>query len=102
MKGIDFEAHYSVDGYKGIAFFLAGYEQTWEPYTCLVTDPDTGEEYEEPIDEGEWVDNTDAVRAIMVGDDRVHIVDVDDLTIIEEDSFCRECGQVGCGHNVYV
>lgn len=32
----------------------------------------------------------------MVGDDRVHLVDPDDLTKIEDDDYCHECGQVGC------
>lgn len=41
---------------------------------------------------------TGMVRAVMVGDDRVHIVDPDDLTEIDEDDYCSGCGQIGCGH----
>ena len=86
-QALDLDAHYTVDGYStGIAFYLLGYVK--------VRDEDyewSGIEYED----------RDRVRAVMVGDDRVHEVDVDDLTMIDEESFCRDCGQVGCGHNVY-
>ena len=37
------------------------------------------------------------VRAVMVGDDRVHLVDVDDLTVISDEDYCPGCGQTGCG-----
>lgn len=40
---------------------------------------------------------TGMVLAVMVGDDRVHIVDPDDLTVIGEDDYCSCCGQIGCG-----
>jgi len=36
------------------------------------------------------------VRAVMVGDDREHTFDVDELTQIDDDAYCAECGQVGC------
>ena len=39
------------------------------------------------------------VRAIMVGDDREHELDRDDLTELGELDYCAECGQVGCGHD---
>lgn len=81
---IDFDAHYTVAGYRGIAFYLLGYE--------MVRDADydwTGIEEE----------NREMVRAVMVGDDRVHIVDVDDLTPLDELDYCAVCGQVGCSHD---
>lgn len=84
---LDFSAHYTVEGMAGVAWYLLGYEE-W-------ADEDT--EWT-----GEMAVNEENVRAVMVGDDRVHIVGVDELTIIPEDGFCRECGQTGCGHNVYV
>jgi len=84
---MDLNAHYTVDEYSdGIAWYVLGYEK--------VRDEDyewSGIEYE----------NTDRVRAVMVGDDRVFTFDTDQLTVIPEDSFCRDCGQVGCGHNTY-
>ena len=38
------------------------------------------------------------VQAVMVGDDRVHKVDVKDCEEINDDEFCSECGQMGCGN----
>jgi hypothetical protein len=35
----------------------------------------------------------------MVGDDREHIVDVDDLTEIAREDYCGVCGQIGCSHD---
>lgn len=37
------------------------------------------------------------VRMVMVGDDRVFEVDRDDLSPLDADDYCSECGQVGCG-----
>ena len=74
---LDFDSYYMVDGYRGIAFYLVGF----------ATEADGGEE-----DEG-WV------RAVMVGDDRTHLVEVDSLTRIDREEFCGQCGQVGCGHD---
>lgn len=83
-KPLDMDAHYTVEGYKGIAFYLRGYVEE--------DDADT-----------EWTGikavNRDQVRAVMVGDDREHIVDVSDLTVIGEDDYCHECGQIGCSHD---
>jgi hypothetical protein len=38
-------------------------------------------------------------RVVMVGDDREHEVALDDLIDVDDDDFCSECGQVGCGHD---
>lgn len=59
-----------VEGYEGIAFY--------DPYVC--------EEHGE-----------DCRIVVMVGDDHAWHVEVDDITELEEDEFCGECGQVGCG-----
>lgn len=78
---LDFNSKYTVEGYSGIAFYLLGYE--------LVQDEDyewSGIEYE----------NKERVRAVMVGDDRIHLVEVTELTKISEDDYCPECGQIGC------
>lgn len=95
---IDFDATYSVDVYRGIAFYLVGWKKVWEPYTYLVTDEETGEEYEEESCEGEWIDDPQerTVIAVMVGDDRKHEIDVDDLTPLNDEDYCHECGQIGC------
>lgn len=94
---IDFDATYAVQGYRGIAFYLLGWEQVWEPYTFLCSNED-GEEWEEDSGEGEWVDDPDRqnVIAVMVGDDRKHTVSIDRLTRLSDDDYCPECGQIGC------
>ena len=84
---LDMDAHYRVDGWgRGIAFYLLGY----------VTERD--EDYDWT---GLETEGRSRVRAVMVGDDAVHIVDVEDLHVIPEDGFCRGCGQIGCGCEVW-
>ena len=79
---LDMDARYRVAGYDGIAFRLLGYKET------------RTEEFEWT---GEPEIDTDYVRAVMVGDDHVYVVDVDDLTPLEEGDYCPGCGQIGCG-----
>jgi hypothetical protein len=114
--GIDFDARYTVAGMRGVAFYLVGYETEYTEETFTVTCEDDGHDRDDHGDpdkpditgywcgyttESEEVERKDMVRAIMVGDDTVHVVDVDDLTVIEDDEdgnpgYCRECGQTGC------
>lgn len=82
-----FPGHYKVKGYRGIAFYVYGYAKEWIADEC----PDDSEEG------GEYVDNTERVLVIMVGDDHKIQVDVDDLEPLPEGEFCSECGQLGCG-----
>lgn len=90
----------TVRGCRGVAHTVRGPVQVWEPYTCLVTDPDTGAEYEEETGEGEWVDGDGSrVRVVMVGDDHVYEVDASDCTPLAREEYCGECGQVGCAHD---
>jgi hypothetical protein len=35
-------------------------------------------------------------RVHMIGDDREWVVDVDDLTPLDDDDYCGTCGQIGC------
>jgi hypothetical protein len=87
-RGIDFDAHYRVRGWRGVAFFLLGWSAEWS-------------EPQEEWDDTELEPNYDSVIAVMVGDDRRHVVDVGDLEALKEDAFCRSCGQIGCRCNVY-
>ena len=98
-NGVNFDAHYKI-GKAGVAYYLLGWEKKLEPVLCLCVDAD-GKEYEEECGEFDEVADTSRVVAVMVGDDRHHVVDIDDLVVIEEDDFCRSCGQIGCGCNVY-
>jgi hypothetical protein len=77
---IDLDARYTVAGYRGIAFYLLGYADR--------TDLDGVEIETEP--------DHNFVIAVMVGDDRKHVVGTDELTLISEDDYCHECGQIGC------
>ena len=33
--------------------------------------------------------------------DQEYAIDIADVHPIPDDSFCRECGQIGCGHAVW-
>lgn len=66
---VDMDAHYRVSGYGAVAWYLVGFE------------------------------SSQIVRAIMVGDDRVEMIDVDDLEQIGEMDYCAECGQIRCTHD---
>jgi hypothetical protein len=84
---VDFDVHYTISGWsEGIAWYLLGY--------VMVRDEDF-----------DWTgiaeEDRSRVRAVMVGDDRIFTADVDDLTVIGEEDFCRGCGQVGCGCEVW-
>lgn len=74
------DERYRVDGYRGIAFRFEGprlrRDEDWEW---------SGEEI-----------LTGEALMVMVGDDRFHIVDPDDVTPLQLDDFCPECGQIGC------
>jgi len=43
--------------------------------------------------------NEDTVVAIMVGDDREFYMNRIDVITVDRESFCGECGQVGCYHD---
>jgi hypothetical protein len=85
---IDFDAHYSVDGMPGVAWYLVGY------VTDVTYEWDDDNECEVEVEY-----NTSMVEAVMVGDNRKHEIDVDDLTKLDEDDYCHQCGQIGCTHD---
>jgi hypothetical protein len=73
---------FRVDGYPGVAFYVhdrerAATEDTWW----------------DGIEE-----ETGRVLMVIVGDDRTFAVEPDDLTPLEREDYCSECGQIGCGH----
>lgn len=101
---VDMSARYTVAGYGGVAFYLLGYAEEWTEESwewCGEDDDDRDDESLYLYCEPEKYDDPSRVRAVMVGDDHVLIVDVDDLTVIGEDDYCHECGQIGCCANVY-
>ena len=79
LVGFDLEATYRVEGWRGIAFWLWGAET-------------------EPDEDTEWSGYevvTGRVVVSMVGDDRRYVVDLDDLTLLEDGEWCPGCGQIG-------
>jgi hypothetical protein len=86
---IDFDARYEVAGYRGIAWYLIGYVEN-ETYRW-----DDEAECEYPVLEMDL----DMVEAVMVGDDRKFEIDVDDLTKLDDEDYCHQCGQIGCTHD---
>ena len=73
---------YQVDGYRGIAWYVRGWET-------------------EPTEETEWSgfeERTGRVVATMVGDDRHFAFEPEELAPIQEEDYCGSCGQIGCCH----
>ena len=101
---LDMSARYSVAGYVGVAFRLLGWspEDQYEGDVIVCDDEDCDHALSEMCwAEGGWsiVQSDSIVRAVMIGDDREHLVDVGDLTLIADEDYCHECGQLGCGHD---
>jgi hypothetical protein len=74
---------YRVKGWPAIAWTVLGWET-------------------EPDEDTEWSGyelRTGNVLAVMVGDDRKHSVEPEDLVPIAREDYCGECGQVGCCHD---
>jgi hypothetical protein len=74
---------YRVRRYPGIAFYVLGWET-------------------EPDQDTEWTGyevRTGRVLAVMVGDDRRHSLDPDDVEPLPREEYCGECGQIGCCHD---
>jgi hypothetical protein len=93
--------YYSVKQYPGVAFYVLGWETQQEAVTCLVEEEDENGDtfsYEMLGDDFEDV-RTGRVLAVMVGDDYRHCVELEDLTPLEREAFCGECGQIGCSHD---
>jgi len=76
----EYPGAYSVKGWRGVAFRIYGWET-------------------EPDEDTEWsgIENrTGNLVAVMIGDDRKHIIGPSDIIPISEDEYCPECGQIGC------
>lgn len=78
-EDVDYDGRYTVHGWPKIAVRIAG-------HVTRHVDED-----------GERELDPDWVNVVMIGDDRRHPVEVDELVKIDDDEFCSECGQVGCG-----
>lgn len=87
-EGFDFSKAYRATNWgAGIAWRATGYV--------------TENVYDEDFDGYDEVENHERVVAHMIGDDRNYEFDIEDLEPLDDDAYCRDCGQVGCTHNVY-
>jgi hypothetical protein len=53
----------------------------------------------EPDEDTEWSGyetRTGKIIAVMIGDDRYFSLDPEDVEPIPRESYCGECGQIGC------
>lgn len=76
---------YAVQGYKGVAFYVLGWEM-------------------EPDEDTEWTGmevRTGKVVAVMVGDDHRFTFDPNEIAPLERSAYCGSCGQIGCGCDAY-
>lgn len=97
---INTEGRYKVLNQPGVAWRVLGPAQVWteESWEIVCEDDDCDHAsdmcyvYFEP----EQVDDDYMVFCVMVGDDKVYSFYADDLELIDEDDYCRECGQIGC------
>lgn len=111
---------YSVRGYRGIAFYIVGWEtEPISEWSCecgacgfercngggVTTVRHTAEcdALELPVDvfysDEPAYERTGNVVAIMVGDDTPHVLDIEDCTELGELDYCHVCGQIGCSHD---
>lgn len=98
---LDFSARYRVADWPAVAVWLKRHpvvQPECEGHPAGPYDP-MGETFycdgscESPVEDTDWV------VVVMVGDDREHVVEVDELTKIDEDDYCSGYGQIGCGHS---
>lgn len=86
----------------GVACYVSSWDREFEPEMYWLPDPKNEEDgmWVSDETEGEWIQNPQSnwVYVTMVGDDREHYVEFHDLTVIDEDEYCSQCGQMGCGH----
>lgn len=107
-EALDFSARYTHAGWgAGVAWRLEGYRldvvECGGHFAFEDVVNEHGAEY--PPDyvfecdgtcEPDVVENREWVRAVMVGDDTVFLLEVTELTKLDDDAYCTECGQVGC------
>lgn len=86
-----FAGAFTVDGVVGVAWRAIKYKQV------PVIDPEQID-YDDAPDFIEEIDDKDWIIAVMVGDNRRHEIEVSEITMIEDDDYCSQCGQVGCSH----
>lgn len=90
-----------------MSVFVEDYEEEEEPFWFedpITNGPLQHQYVETPQYRGVafFVDTDDGdgnVTAHMVGDDRPFYFDMHELTILDREAFCGQCGQIGCTHD---
>ena len=94
----DYSGVYKEKNRPGFAWRIVGPRKVWVPvsYWWFNDDDEMVEVFD---DEGEMINDYESgiVLAYMIGDDQLHELDFDDLVKVEDDEYCHECGQIGCG-----
>lgn len=87
--------------YKGISMVVIGNTKEMIEIECNHFSED--DEYqgfcydcESYYEEPDYRVLDDLYDCVMVGDDQVHSIDIADLTLLDSNEFCIECGQIGC------
>jgi hypothetical protein len=94
MPELGFDSAYRIEGYDGIAWGLRGYAKEWTEEWYEDVGTQSMPDY--IVHEPEEIEDRTRVEAVMIGDDRVFTFGIDEITPIDEDEYCPECGQIGC------
>lgn len=105
---------YKVKGHGGVAWRVRGWEveNVYEEYEdecvfCIGSGERKGEICEHCNGDGKmWMQDeestarrTGKVVCVMVGDDHKWTFEPEDITPLEREEYCGECGQIGCAHD---
>lgn len=106
MEGIDVKFkdgdYVKIEGYKGIAFVVLGPSELEPDSSWFICDHEydsycgycTGEFSDFEEFEPRFSDSV--YDCVMVGDDMVHKIDEEYISILPSSEFCHGCGQIGC------
>lgn len=100
---LDRSLHYRHPDFRGVALSFSKYGTDWSDYEPELVCEETGCEHTDDscwlVDEPEPQEDRAWAYVVMVGDDTEHLVQTHDLTVLPEEAFCLECGQIGCTHD---
>lgn len=88
-------------GFKGFALYVIG-NSSVKLEECFCDHGPTMYESYCPFCNGDEefpsIECDEIYDCVMVGDDQIHRIHQDDLEpFFDENEFCRNCGQIGCG-----
>ncbi len=99
----DFRTAWRIEGCGGVAFRVTGWikEYRQEDDQIICEDLECDHQLSDmcwSAGETSIVESDEWIKAVMIGDDREDSFHIDRLSPLTDDQFCRECGQIGCGH----